>query len=514
MAESTSAVEQIVADAQAADKLAEQKSAAQGEIDNMTYLTDDEKSAYNQQISDATDVAGVNAVVDDATDQNLASAKETATTEISNLANLSETDQTTYTDQVNQATDVATVEQAVTDAKQAADSALAEAQKDATATIDNLSYLSSNDQTDFKQQIANTENVADIEPIVTEATDQNLVNAKTDASTEIDGLQHLTDDKKQSFVDQISNADTVATVEQIVADAKLADALAQQQAEAETQIDEMVYLSDDEKASYKNHVATATTSDEIATIIDEAEATNLANAKDWAHDEISDLTNLSASLASSFNSEASDSDTVAEVEEVVDEATAANEQPEAEQTAEGDSVPTSNASTTTGSQNDATVAVDATKNVTTNDGSMNNVVAAPLPLSNAQVATVGTATGATDMPVWNGDGTQNNVITPMGETAADSLPTAVDNQMTSSNGDVSGASNPYVATASSIAGTTGQGQAIDDRIVYNGSSKEVTDGRANPEETDEQTEKSGGRTTISCWYFCILCDVLGVDYAS
>ncbi|OJF04465.1 hypothetical protein BKY29_00540 [Weissella confusa] len=156
--------------------------------------------------------------------------------------------------------------------------------------IDNLSYLSSDEQADFKQQIANTENVADIAPIVTEATDQNLANAKTDAVAEIDDLQHLADDKKQSFVDQISNADTVAAVEQIVSDAKLADELAQQQAEAETQIDEMVYLSDDEKASYKDRVANATTSDEVTTIIDEAEAINLANAKEWVHDEISDLT--------------------------------------------------------------------------------------------------------------------------------------------------------------------------------------------------------------------------------
>ena len=57
--------------------------------------------------------------------------------------------------------------------------------------------------------------------------------------------------------------------------------------------------------------------------------------------------------------------------------------------------------------------------------------------------------------------------------------------MISSNGDASGASNPYVATN----GGSHQGQAIDDRIVYNGSSKEVTDGQIESQETDEQTEK-------------------------
>ena len=211
----------------------------------------------------------------------------------------------------------------------------------------------------------------------------------------------------------------------------------------------------------------------------------MANAKEWAHAEISDLTNLSASLASSFSSEASDSDTVAEVEEVVDEATAANEQPEPEQTPESDSVPTSNISTTTGSQSEETVPADAAMNVATNDGSTNNVVNPPLPLSNAQVATGGTATGATDTPVWNGDGMQNNVITPASETATGPLLKAVADQMASSTGDAAAASNPYVATA----GATTQGQTIDDRIVYNGSSKELTDGQIESQETDEQTEK-------------------------
>ncbi|OJF04466.1 hypothetical protein BKY29_00545 [Weissella confusa] len=74
---------------------------------------------------------------------------------------------------------------------------------------------------------------------------------------------------------------------------------------------------------------------------------------------------------------------MAEVEEVVDEATAANEQPEPEQTAESDSVSISDAATTTVSQNYSTLAVDAAMNVTTNDGATNNVVAAPLSLSNA-----------------------------------------------------------------------------------------------------------------------------------
>lgn len=101
----------------------------------MTYLSDDEKVDYRQQISDATDATGVNAVVDEATDTNLANAKESAATEIGNLVNLSESDQSTYTGQANQATDVATVEQAVTNAKNADKEALAEAQKTQTQRL-------------------------------------------------------------------------------------------------------------------------------------------------------------------------------------------------------------------------------------------------------------------------------------------------------------------------------------------------------------------------------------------
>ncbi|MCS9989259.1 hypothetical protein EFL83_11420, partial [Weissella cibaria] len=83
-------VEQIVEDARNATStdLTAAKADATAAIDAMKYLIDEEKAAYNQQVSDATTADAIDAIVTDATAQNLANAKDWATTEISGLTNL------------------------------------------------------------------------------------------------------------------------------------------------------------------------------------------------------------------------------------------------------------------------------------------------------------------------------------------------------------------------------------------------------------------------------------------
>ena len=74
-------------------------------------------------------------------------------------------------------------------------------------------------------------------------------------------------------------------------------------ADATAAIDAMKYLTDEEKADYKQQVADATTADAIDTVVADATAQNLANAKDWATTEIGGLTNLddAASKLTSIN---------------------------------------------------------------------------------------------------------------------------------------------------------------------------------------------------------------------
>ena len=61
--------------------------------------------------------------------------------------------------------------------------------------------------------------------------------------------------------------------------------------DATATIDAMKYLTDEEKADYKQQVSDATNADAIDAIVTDATAKNLTNAKDWATTEINGLTN-------------------------------------------------------------------------------------------------------------------------------------------------------------------------------------------------------------------------------
>ncbi|WP_197458901.1 GA module-containing protein, partial [Weissella sp. DD23] len=133
-----------------------------------------------------------------------------------------------------------------------------------------------------------------IDAVVTDATAQNLANAKDWATDEINGLTNLDDAGKKTYTDQLPGAATVEAVEQIVEDARNAKStdLDAAKSDATATIDAMKYLTDEEKADYKQQVSDATTADAIDAIVTDATAKNLTNAKDWATTEISGLTNL------------------------------------------------------------------------------------------------------------------------------------------------------------------------------------------------------------------------------
>ena len=80
-------------------------------------MTAEEKTDYQGQITDATTVDEVNAIVEAATAQNLANAKDWAEGEIGGLDNLDDADKQGFIDQLPGATTVAEVEQIVENAK-------------------------------------------------------------------------------------------------------------------------------------------------------------------------------------------------------------------------------------------------------------------------------------------------------------------------------------------------------------------------------------------------------------
>ena len=119
------------------------------------------------------------------------------------------------------------------------------------------------------------------------------------------------------------DATTVEEVEQIVENARNATStdLTAAKADATAAIDGMKYLTDEEKADYKQQVTDATTADAIDAVVSDATAQNLANAKDWATTEINGLTNLDdAGKKTHIQINYCDAATVEAVEQIVENA--------------------------------------------------------------------------------------------------------------------------------------------------------------------------------------------------
>ncbi|PNC11155.1 hypothetical protein CK477_13050, partial [Enterobacter cloacae] len=108
-------VEQAVADA-AAQNLDAAKADATQAVDDMTYLSDEQKAEAKDAIQAATTVPGVEKALADAEKDNLQSAKDDANKVIDDMAYLSDEQKDNAHQSVNDATDVAGVEQAVADA--------------------------------------------------------------------------------------------------------------------------------------------------------------------------------------------------------------------------------------------------------------------------------------------------------------------------------------------------------------------------------------------------------------
>ncbi|MFS1787222.1 albumin-binding GA domain-containing protein [Weissella cibaria] len=165
-----------------------------------------------------------------------------------------------------------------------------------------------------------------------------MTNAKDWATDEINGLTNLDDAGKQTYLDKLLDATTVEAVEQIVEDARNAKStdLDAAKADAAATIDAMKYLTDEEKAAYKQQVTDATTADAIDAIVTDATAQNLTNAKDWATTEISGLTNLDDAGKQTYLDQVTNAATVEEVEQIVANAKAATENPDDGGTTPGD----------------------------------------------------------------------------------------------------------------------------------------------------------------------------------
>ncbi|MFT8913831.1 DUF5776 domain-containing protein [Lentilactobacillus hilgardii] len=299
-----------------ASKLADAKTAAKSAIDGMTNLTADQKTTFKSDVDKATDAAGVQKALDAAETANnsgsttdLTAAKKTATDKIAKM-NLTDDQKTAYNKAVNAATDQAGIDTAVAQAQAQSDindaagdsgaAALKAVKAAAKDAINVFPYLTDAEKTAFNTQIDNAKDIDSVNTIVQNASDQNtknassqtgdaLATAKTQAKNTIAKLANLTSDEQSSFTSAVDNATTTNEVQSIVSQAQAQDALNKAEKDntaasltaaktsAKTAIDEMPYLTSTQASQYKSDVDSAKDATGVQTVLDKAKAQNDAN---------------------------------------------------------------------------------------------------------------------------------------------------------------------------------------------------------------------------------------------
>ncbi|MDO4908409.1 MAG: hypothetical protein Q3962_00975, partial [Corynebacterium sp.] len=283
--------------------------------DALTALADypNTTTDFAGQLKNASSDAQIQGILDSAKNEsnsNLATAKTTATNTINALVNLGT--KQSYLDKVNAATKVSDI-QDIVDAAQGLNQAITTAIAD-LAQYPNLS-------TDFKSQLQAADSTAKISEILGSAKNENASNlqtAKNKATATINALSNL--GTKQSYLDQVDSATKTSDIDGIVANAQALNTaittaigelasypdvttnftgqlknvkseaeiqpileaakaentqnLSQSKTTATNTINALENLGT--KSDYVNKVAAATTKDQVAGILAEAQALNTA----------------------------------------------------------------------------------------------------------------------------------------------------------------------------------------------------------------------------------------------
>ena len=238
-------------------KLAEMKKEANDKINALNYLTKEEKVAAIKKINSATikqgdaDVdsaatttktdtdanreatkARLNSIVDGLVATNLQKAKEKATETINNIPDedLSTDKKTKYIAAINGATEVGpaskegTILNIVDKAQKEASDALAKRRKEEADKVrqqykDEIAAipgLTEDEKTGYNNAIDSAPSVEEMESIVNFA---KLAGERKKAISEIDNLQYLNNKQKQSFKDLVENSASKADIEDYVSQA-------------------------------------------------------------------------------------------------------------------------------------------------------------------------------------------------------------------------------------------------------------------------------------------------------
>ena len=304
------AVDEIVLEAQ--------KDNGKKEIAAMNLLKPEEATKANEDIQNAPDEATIKNIVKEAQDkqderQILENDKNQAKAKVDALDKLNQEEKDAYKARIDGV-----------ESKEDVNAILLEAQKDnAKKTIASLDKLTDDERTQADQDIANAGTEDEIKSIVKEAQDkqkdrQDLEDYKAQANATIDGLDKLEADKKEAYKNRVNEADKKSDIDPIVLEA--------QKENAKKKVSELTNLNEEEKANAEQAIDNATNPSQIENAVKNAEASNVSldELKAQAKNKINALSKLSEEEKAAFNEKVDSADTKAKVNEILTEAENAN----------------------------------------------------------------------------------------------------------------------------------------------------------------------------------------------
>ena len=298
--------------------------AARSEIENLNELTSAERNTFLNEISRTQDVDQLAEIVQRAknlaneranTQQDLATAKQNAKDALAKLTELTDGQKTQYQNQIDQATSKEAVAAIVKQAQEenakrlaeeeASQAELAKAKEVAKVTVTGLASLPEASKAEYAGQIDQATSKEAIAAIVKKAQEENasrlaeemaqaeLAKAKAVAKATIMGLASLPEASKAEYAGQIDQATTKEDVAEIVKQAQEENAkhLAEETAQAElakakeaakSTITGLASLPEASKAEYAGQIDQATSKEAITAIVKQAQDANASRLAEEA----------------------------------------------------------------------------------------------------------------------------------------------------------------------------------------------------------------------------------------
>src|SRR5699024_8245708 len=160
-----------------------------------------------------------------------------------------------------------------------------------------------------------------------------LAEEKESATNTVTELQNLSEEARNDFISRIENADSHETITSIITEAENLNALQSDKNSALNTISEMQNLNDEQRADFNSRIENAESTEDVASILEEAAQTDadqapdpLQDEKDAAKETVAGYDNLSEDQVTEFNNRIDEAESTQDIDDIVEEAVSVNDE--------------------------------------------------------------------------------------------------------------------------------------------------------------------------------------------